>query len=506
MLSGLLCAILLLGQPQAAEPVAVVPWFTDAEIAGAIRLEAPAGAPELVAGTAGEGLRPEGPLALEGIPLSRSAGMVSLWIRPDWAGDDGRRHVILRVGDPASNGLLLEKSERNVLRFLMASPTGSTAARADVSAWRPGEWHQIAISWFSREGKPLGLPLWIDRKAVAGPTVGTNTFFDPAALDDPRLVLGDETTEATVDELIVRRDLTAEGNGQLGVVTRDYFRAAPYERVAIEPDSCFVPSDRRVIAGYTKQFGLRAGSATLEPVTDFTVRYGCWGNFDAKPFIRWTTSDAAVATVDANGLVTGVAPGACTLTAEFRGMSDRYELEVTPVEQPDLDLVTVSQLPRYSRTRAKWAPAPGDTVESVARILNMGFVEAPAGAEVRFELLPDADRDFVLDPEERPIVTETRTLDGPLAPRAETEVRFAWAFPAEPVWVRVTVDPDNAVPELCEANNANADLSTARPVRFGYTPEFLESCYTERKVNLVGSFSYYDYIRANKRRADLLLR
>lgn len=505
MPSVLLLALLALTQPAGREPVAVVPWFTQAEIAGAVRLAPPGDAPAPIVGTNGQGIHPDRAVPIEGAGLYRDAGLISLWIRPEWPGDDGRRHAILRVGDLDANGMLLEKSERGFLRFVMASPTGTTASRADVSSWRPGEWHHVAVAWFSREGKPLGLPLWIDRKAVAGPTVGRNTFLDPATLADPRLYLGDASTGADIDELVVRHDLEAEGNGQIGIVYRDHFRTAPYDRIAIEPDSSFVPSDRRVIAGYAKQFGLRAG-AHLEPVTDFTVRYSCWGDFDAKPFIRWSTSDAAVATVDANGLVAGVTPGRCTLTAEFRGMTDTYTLEVTPLEQPDLDLVYVSQLPRYSSKRAKWAPAVGDAVESVAHVTNMGFVEAPAGVEVRLELLPDADRDFVLDPEEQPVATQTKVLPEALAPRDEAEVHFSWTWPTDPVWVRVTVDPESRVPELCEANNAAADLNVARPVRFGYTPEFLESCYGERKLNLVGSFSYYDYINANKRRADMMLR
>lgn len=487
------------------ENVAIVPWFTEATIRGARVLPAPPDAPKPTPGTHGSGIRPATALPLEGVALKRDTGLISLWIRPGWSGDDGKRHIFLRVGDPTRNGLLLEKSERNFLRFVMSSPAGSTAARADVGAWRADEWHHVAIAWSSREGKPVALTLWIDRTAVAGTTVGRNTFLDVAALADPRLYVGDLSSEADIDELIVRHDFNAEGFGQLGIVYRDYFRTAPYDRIRIEPDASLVPSDRRAVAGFAKQFGLRAG-AGLEPVTDFTVRYNCWGDFDAKPFIRWSVSDPAVATVDGKGLVTGVAPGRCTLTAEFRGMTDTYPLEVTPIEQPDLDLVSVSRLPRYSSKREKWGPAVGEQVESVARVVNMGFAEAPAGTEVRFELVPDTNRNFVLDPDEKPVTSVTKTIKQPLPPQAEAEVRFPWAWPVGPVWIRVTVDPGNRVAEFCKANNEVADLNIARPVKFGYAPEFVQACYKNRKINLVGSFSYFDYINANKLRTDRMLR
>jgi len=45
--------------------------------------------------------------------------------------------------------------------------------------------------------------------------------------------------------------------------------------------------------------------------------------------VYWTSSDAAVATVDANGLVTGVSAGVVNITAEFRGVSHALEVTVS---------------------------------------------------------------------------------------------------------------------------------------------------------------------------------
>ena len=45
--------------------------------------------------------------------------------------------------------------------------------------------------------------------------------------------------------------------------------------------------------------------------------------------VRWTSSDPTKATVDDNGLVTGVAAGTTTITAEFRGVTDTLVVTVS---------------------------------------------------------------------------------------------------------------------------------------------------------------------------------
>ncbi|MCP4984696.1 MAG: hypothetical protein GY928_01145 [Colwellia sp.] len=45
--------------------------------------------------------------------------------------------------------------------------------------------------------------------------------------------------------------------------------------------------------------------------------------------IIWASDDIAVATVDTDGLVTGVSAGTCNITAEFRGVVATVEFTVT---------------------------------------------------------------------------------------------------------------------------------------------------------------------------------
>lgn len=490
------------------EPIAIEPWFTEARIDNSRRLPPPEHVPPAVVGTAGHGVDLSRPQAIDNPLLNRAEGYVSFWIKPSWNGNDGVTHRLLRIGDPESDGLLVEKASTGMLRFVMASPAKTTAARADVSHWRAGEWHHVVIAWFSRDDAPLGLPLWIDRVAVAGPIAGGNSFLDPDLPADRRVWIGDDTADAVMDELIFRRRLDAEGHeGLKAVVYRDYFRTAPYTEIAITPDALRVPSDRRVVAGHPKQFGLLAGTdGNFEYVTDFAVRYGQWADFDAKPFITWRSSDENVATIDENGMATGRAIGRCVLSAEFRGLRATYDLEVISPEQPDLALQYVERLPRYETARLKNMPAPGDRVESVIHFDNFGYADAPAGVAIRFELIPDRNRNYRLDADETAVVAEERILDEPLPPRVPREIRFEWEWPAEPVWVRVTLDPNGRIPEICEANNQRCELNIARAMKWGYEPKRLERWYGERVINHVGSFSHYDWINAQCDRFNLVLR
>ena len=495
------------------EPTAVVAWFTDAEVEGA---SAAGGELPECKGTSGRGVRLDSAVPVEHPLLQRENGLISFWVKPAWDGDDGRRHQLLRIGDPGRNGLLIEKSERNMLRYVMASPENVTAARADVSHWQAGEWRQVTVVWRSNEDGPVGTTLFLDEHlpgrggpvTVHGPVASGNTFLAPEAMDDPRVWIGDETAEAEMDELIMRAELGTElSRGLIDLVHRDYFRTAPYTDIAIDPEPNRVRCDRRVVAGHEKQFGLKAKVRDQwRPVTDFTVRYGQWGYFDAKPFIMWETSDRAIATVDETGLATGAQPGTCKLTAQFRGLKASFPLEVTPVEQPDLSVAWVSRLPKYEEGAAKDTPEPGDAVRSVARVMNYGYRAVPEGVTVRFELVPDANRNFVLDEEATADHVQQKTLDARLGSRDEVDVTFDWSWPEEPTFVRVTADPEGRLAELCEANNERHHLNIARPARLGMTEGLARKYHRERSINLVGSFSYFDYAQATGERFEQLMR
>ncbi len=503
-----LLAILVAPQIVTADaPGIATAWFTQAQIEGSVATPKPPDTLPAVPGTFGSGVSLTRPVGVENPVLNQKIGSIGFWIKPNWNGNDGKRRVMLRIGDPTTNGLLVEKSAENMLRYVMASPNKVTVSRADVSAWKAGEWHHIVVGWFDRDDRPLGLPLWIDKVAVDGPIAGGNEFLNPETMPDSKVYIGDESSDAAMDELVFRNTFKTEGSTvMLNSVYRDYFATAPFTKIAIDPNACDVPSDLRVVNRCPKQFGMRAMlEDKMVRITENVQGYSNWTDFDAKPFIKWTTTNDKVATVDKNGKVTGQSVGKCKLIAEFRGMRDTYNLEVISVDQPDLDLYLVERLPRRSSNSGKWWPEAGERVQSVAHIANFGYKDVPAGAVVRFELIPDKNGNFRLDSDEKPVLVEEQVISKTLKPREEETVTFTWSWPEDSVWVRVTVDPDNKIAELCEANNERCELNTARAQRWGYKEVVLDDDYNNKKINMVGSFSYFDWFNAQAHRVTLML-
>jgi hypothetical protein len=66
------------------------------------------------------------------------------------------------------------------------------------------------------------------------------------------------------------------------------------------------------------------------------------GNALTGRAVSWATSDAAVATVNASGLVSGVAAGAATITATSEGESGTAQVTVTPPAPPGAGIIGLS--------------------------------------------------------------------------------------------------------------------------------------------------------------------
>ena len=71
-----------------------------------------------------------------------------------------------------------------------------------------------------------------------------------------------------------------------------------------------------------------------------TVNYQPWDTTDDRT-VRWTSSDAGIATVDGSGTVSGVSPGECTVTAQVGSFSASAHVRVNayvPVESVGLSI------------------------------------------------------------------------------------------------------------------------------------------------------------------------
>ncbi|MFA6127896.1 MAG: hypothetical protein WC699_11365 [Bacteroidales bacterium] len=437
--------------------------------------------------------------------------LISRWIL---AGPELRAGVTREIwSSPEKQGcrLTLEISEKAMLRAILRTTAGTIVARTDISGWKTGEWHFISLGLKQFEGsrrkaqgasegarlKAQGvsegfggsLVLWVDKVAVDGPIVPYE-FLIPT----------EEITSPWIAGSIGRY-------GTVASVYRDYFRTAPYESIRIDHESARVSSDLRAMAGFEKQFGLSARlNGRWEAVTENVVRYSQWAYFDAKPYIRWSTSDAEIATIDSTGRLKALKPGKCVVNAEFHGLKSAYRLSVVGPDKADAGVICISISPRYRNDAVKNRPAAGDTVTASLRFGNFGTVPLPAGMNIRFRLITEATGNYKLGPEDKTLKTFDLSTDKLLMPGEESDMQVKFEWPLTAVWMDLELDAGNKIDEFCEANNTIAELTDARPIQMGYRPKDLESFLSGKKINHVGSLSFYDWLRAEKNRMDVILR
>ncbi|MBQ9557468.1 MAG: Ig-like domain-containing protein, partial [Clostridia bacterium] len=102
------------------------------------------------------------------------------------------------------------------------------------------------------------------------------------------------------------------------------------------------------IVSYTKKIDVSSvtisGDATVETGSTLALAATVLPANASYKDVAWTSSDAAVATVDANGVVTGVAEGSVTITATADGHSATFDVSVFPAGCVYISDVTSLQL------------------------------------------------------------------------------------------------------------------------------------------------------------------
>lgn len=122
--------------------------------------------------------------------LSRQAGTVEMWVSPlDWSGDEKAFHMFFNA---SGDGMLyLYKYLSSSLGLLFLSHDGGTGsnrlANKNIDAWKPGEWHHIAATWW-----PSRQELYIDGKLA-----GSGLPSLPKSLD-AEFLIGDHPFEPSI--------------------------------------------------------------------------------------------------------------------------------------------------------------------------------------------------------------------------------------------------------------------------------------------------------------------
>jgi hypothetical protein len=85
-------------------------------------------------------------------------GTLELYIKPNWNGNDGKRHTIFYCGnDPANNSFLIHKTNDNKLKFISTDNKKSSQNNptVDVANWLKNQWYHLAFTWTSTGTKQI---------------------------------------------------------------------------------------------------------------------------------------------------------------------------------------------------------------------------------------------------------------------------------------------------------------------------------------------------------------
>jgi hypothetical protein len=166
-------------------------------------------------GRAGRGAMLEAPadLAYPNSVIDLAAGTIEMWVRPSWAGNDGKSHHFVSWGH--QGGFAFVKDGANNLRFIVnrlnldsSGDHPEKGVGVSVSGWIAGDWHHIAASW-----EEDVLLLYLDgavRDVDFRPSLAPNAALVTIGVDTGAGA-GTKYADAVIDELRIHPvALTAE--------------------------------------------------------------------------------------------------------------------------------------------------------------------------------------------------------------------------------------------------------------------------------------------------------
>ena len=172
----------------------------------------------------------------DGVHLSKSQGVLTVRVKPDWAGNDSALHYFLDCGASASvNRLSLYKSAANNLVFEIKNSGGTSKTRSVAVSWSSGTEQEI-IARYQTDGT---MDVWLNGTQVSGGSAGSGGTL--AALGGTLFVGSDlsSANKATGDiDLVAAYQYGFDAPTTLmshPVETRTYFSKAELQDVQFLP-------------------------------------------------------------------------------------------------------------------------------------------------------------------------------------------------------------------------------------------------------------------------------
>jgi len=245
--------------------------------------------------------------------IDETAGTLEFWLKPRWSGNDGQDHYALRFGN--GGGMLFGKDGGNYWRSILNrySPGGvpEQGTGLGVDDWQANEWHHVAFTWNSDS-----LKVYVDGDLKAQSIV---------SIDLPM-----------VEDTLFQIGADGEGGYLDGVV--DELRISDIER-----------SDAEIAASYINGIAILDLAIQPNPIQLLKTWWktpeliALTGNGSVAipaSSAQWTSSNAAIASVNDQGRITAVAAGSTTVTASINNIETQAIVAVSaPVLEPTVETI-----------------------------------------------------------------------------------------------------------------------------------------------------------------------
>jgi hypothetical protein len=238
-----------------------------------------------------------------------AAGTVEFWIKPRWNGNDHNPHFFFTVGD----ALRVVKDGADNLRFFLRSEDSEATQGINLGEWAANDWHHVAVTW----SVPGRMITYVDGLAVVS---------HPAALRDlvssppSAMAIGSQNGALQADAVI--DDLRISDIARSGDEIAKSFAAGPtILQLSVQPITA-------------EPFVTWRQPAKLIATTNAGTR-----EYPSSS-AQWSSSNPAVATVSAAGVIKAVAVGRATISAVLDGVRGQLELMVkAPVLPPKVERI-----------------------------------------------------------------------------------------------------------------------------------------------------------------------
>jgi hypothetical protein len=284
-------------------------------------------------------------------------GTLEFWIKPNWAGNDGQNHVILKMD--SGGGMLFGKDGANNWRCIFnrfsANGQPERGVSFNIGTWQAGEWHHAAFTWGAGE-----LRLYLDGSLKASTSVPQ---LPDIATSTTNFQLGGDGTgsyiNSTIDELRIS--------------------STPLTQLEIQENYLAdIPGITALAATPATWSGWPTWSTT--PVLTATTTLG---QISVPPGVcQWASSNPSVAVIDSTGNIKGVGPGTATLTATVRGRSATIAVTVNTPRLPPEDLAVDAALATPAVNAVHDMPVAIITYLPTLNGVNMDATESASSAAI----------------------------------------------------------------------------------------------------------------------------